>query len=276
MSLTYQTTGIIVRKQGFGENDLLITLLSPEKGLVKAIAPNARKHQSTLRGKTELFVVNNFLMVKGRNLDHISQVETEKTYRKLSQSLGKLTVSQYLAELVLNLAITEEPQPELYAIFNEHLRRIEQLSPNENLFPYIAQSVYHFLAIAGIAPNLYNCLKTQQPIIPNFEQKHWKVGFSFKAGGLLKTLNTGKMSDESHEIPINIQLNAIELALLQSLAHKILLPITEILPSIYSDSLIENGWIKIERILKDYIEFYLGHALKSAEVINAKSFVINH
>jgi DNA repair protein RecO (recombination protein O) len=276
MSLTYQTTGIIVRKQGFGENDLLITLFSPEKGLVKAIAPNARKHQSTLRGKTELFVVNNFLMVKGRNLDRISQVETEKTYRKLSQSLGKLTVSQYLAELVLNLAITQEPQPELYAIFNEHLRRIEQLSPNENLFPYIAQSVYHFLAIAGIAPNVYNCLKTQQPIIPNFEQKHWKVGFSFKAGGLLKTLNTGKMSDESHEIPINIQLNAMELALLQSLAHKILLPITEIMPSIYSDSLIENGWIKIEKILKDYIEFYLGHVLKSTALINAKSFIINH
>lgn len=146
MSLTYQTTGIIVRKQGFGENDLLITLLSPENGLVKAIAPNARKHQSTLRGRTELFVVNKFLMIKGKNLDRISQVETEKTYRKLSQSLGKLTASQYLAELVLNLAITQEPQSELYVILNEHLQRIEQLSPSENLFPYISQSVFHFFS----------------------------------------------------------------------------------------------------------------------------------
>lgn len=276
MNATYKTTGIIVRKQGFGENDLLITLLSPDNGLVKVIAPNARKHQSTLRGKTELFVVNNFLIIKGRSLDRISQVETEKTYRKLSQSLGKLTVSQYLAELILNLAITEEPQPELYAIFNEHLRRIEQLSNTENLFPYIAQSVFHFLAIAGVAPNVYNCLKTQQPITPNFEQKDWKVGFSFKAGGLLKTLNTGKINHESHQIPINSQLNAMELALFQSLAHKILLPITEILPPVYPDSLIENGWIRVERILKEYIEFYLGHALKSAEVINPKSFGINH
>ncbi len=268
MSGTYQTTGIIIKKQGFGENDLLITFLSPDNGLVKAIAPNARKYKSTLRGRTELFIVNNFLMVKGRNLDRITQIEIEKRYPKLSQSIGKLTVSQYLAELVLNLALTQQPQPELYAIFNEHLRRIEELSTSENLFPYIAQGVFHFLAIAGIAPDVYNCIETQQSIIPNFEQKDWKVGFSFKAGGLLKTLNTGKISYKSNPISINSQLNAVELALLQSLAHKILLPITEILPCIYPDSVIENGWMRVERILKDYLEFYLGHGLKSAEVIH--------
>ncbi|MBL1208456.1 DNA repair protein RecO [Geminocystis sp. GBBB08] len=228
MSKTYNIKGIIVQKQGFGENDLLITLLSPENGLIKAIAPNARKYQSTLRGKTELFVVNNFLIIKGRNLDRISQVDTEKTYHKLSQSLGKLTVSQYLAELVLNLAITQQPQPELYTVFNEHLKRIEQLSPKENLYPYIAQAVFHFLAIAGIAPNMYNCLKTQQPITPNFEQQGWKVGFSFKAGGLLKTLNTGKINHDHDSMIINSQLNALELALFQSLAHKVLLPISDI------------------------------------------------
>lgn len=271
MSQTYHTKGIILKKKGFGENDLLITFLSPENGLVKAIAPNARKYQSTLRGKTELFVVNDFFMAKGRNLHRILQVETEKTYTKLSQSLNKLTMAQYLAELVLNLAITSQPQPELYIIFNEHLHRINQVSPSESLFPYIAQSVFHFLAVTGIAPNVYSCVETQEAIIPNFEQKHWKIGFSFKSGGLSKILNSDKINYE-----INSQLNPMELALFQSLAHKVLLPIAEILPCVYPDSVIENGWIKIEKILKDYTEFYLGHALKSAQIINKKSLLINN
>jgi len=261
MTSTYQTTGIIVKKQGFAENDLLITFLSPEYGLIRAIAPNAKKHQSKLRGKTELFVVNNFLVTKGRNLDRIREIETQESYSKLRQTIEKISVSQYLAELIVNLAMTQQPQRELYALFNEHLRRIEQLSVKDCLFPYIAQAVFHFLAVIGIAPEVYACVETQQNIVPNFEQKSWKVGFSFKNGGLI-TINS-----ELNPIIIKNQLNAVELALLQSLGSKNLLPIHEIIPHMYSDSVIENSWIRVERILKDYIEFYLGHALKSAEII---------
>ncbi|BAQ66802.1 DNA repair protein RecO [Geminocystis sp. NIES-3709] len=261
MSNTYKIIGIIVKKQPFGENDLLITFLSSDNGLVKVIAPKARNHKSTLRGKTELLIVNHFSILKGKNLDRIIEIDTIKSYPKLTQSIEKLMVTQYLAELILNLGMIEQSQSELYTLFNEHLHRIEKLSINESLFPYLSQAVFHFLAVTGIAPNAYYCVKTQQPINPNFDQKDWKVGFSFEGGGIIN--HHSNISSTS----IDLNLNALELALLQSLSDKTIFAIPENIPSFYSHSHIEKAWIRVEKILKDYLEFYLGHALKSAQIM---------
>ena len=151
MSQTYKATGINLKGSPLGETDRLVTVLTSELGIVRAIAPGARKYKSRLRGRSELFVVNNLLIVKGRSLDKIIQADTIYTYPGLSQDLGKLAAAQYLAELVLYLAVSDQSQLELYELLNEHLRRIEQLANGQNVYPYLAQAVYHILAIAGVA-----------------------------------------------------------------------------------------------------------------------------
>ncbi len=267
MSGTYQTIGIILHKIPFQENDLLVTLLSPELGLIRGVAPGARKYKSFLRGRTQLFVINNFLLVKGRNLDRITQAETVESYSKLSQNIGKLTASQYLAELVLNLAISKEPQPEFFKVLTEHLGIIEQLSSNNNLFPYLAQAVFHFLMIAGIAPEINYCIKSRKVLTPNFEQPHWQVYFSFAGGGLINFNELKNLNNLTFSEQVNTKFNAIELALFQSLNNEYL---TDNRPNIinnYRQSLIDNAWIRLERSLKDYSEFHLGKKLKSAEMV---------
>ncbi|MDW8462667.1 MAG: recombination protein O N-terminal domain-containing protein [Geminocystis sp.] len=69
MSNVFETKGIILRRKALGEEDVLVTFLSPSLGLKKAIAPGAKKHKSPLRGKTELLLENNFLLIRGRSLD---------------------------------------------------------------------------------------------------------------------------------------------------------------------------------------------------------------
>lgn len=267
MSGTYQTTGIILHKILFQENDLLVTFLSPELGLIRAIAPSARKYKSRLRGRTELFVVNNFLLVKGRNLDRITQAETIESYPKLSQNISKLTVSQYLAEISLNLAFSEHPQEEFYELLTAYLKRIEQSSISTNLFPLIAQAIFDFLIVAGISPEVNYCINTREKLIPNFTQSNWQVGFSFLGGGLINfnQLNNSNKSIFSNKI--NHKFNPTELDILQSLSHKYLTNEELIIVKKYSDPQFNNAWIKVERTLKDYLEFHLGKKLKSAEMI---------
>lgn len=260
MKGNFQTTGIIVRKKPLGESDLLITFLSPELGLKKAIASSAREYKSIFRGRSELLMVNNFVLIKGRKLDRILQMETQKSYQKLSTSIGKLTMSQYLAELILHLAI-EEPQPELYTLFLEHLRRMENLNHDDLLFAHLAQAVYHFLAVSGIAPKVHHCVYSQKPIIPNFQQPHWRVGFSFAGGGVTEYV---KSSATSHLYPINDHLNAIELAFFQTLSQPHL---PDMLSLTKDHFLMQKSWIRIERILKSYVEFHLNCKMRSAEVI---------
>ncbi|MGI0481307.1 DNA repair protein RecO [Geminocystis sp. CENA526] len=259
MGNIYQTEGIILKKQSLGEDDLLITIFSPHRGLVKAVAPQARKHKSTLRGKTELLIVNHFSIQQGKSLDRILEVDTIESYPQLSRSIEKITVAQYLGELVLNLALKQEAQPDLYSIFREHLYRIENTEKNENLLPYISQAVFHCLATVGIAPNAYYCVNSQHPITPNFEQKSWKIGFSFEAGGLI--------NHNISSVSIETNLNALELSLLQSLSNKTVSSIPDNTPPHYSDGEIQKAWIRVETILKDYLEFYLGYPLKSAKML---------
>ena len=260
MNTSYELTGIVINKKPLAENDLLLTILSPEQGLVRVVAPSARKYKSQLRGRTELLVVNSFFIVKGKSLDRITQIETIESHPQLSYSIEKLTASQYLAELVLHLALPEQPQVELYTILLEHLNRLVEINRQVNLFPYISQAVFHLLAVSGIAPNVYTCVQSQKNIEPQFNQLRWHIGFSFHGGGVIRT-------NIPIHYPVNVKINAIELALLQSLASANLTPIEQIIPDHYDRLLIDKSWIRVERLLKSYLEFQLGKVLKSAEMI---------
>ena len=271
----YTTTGIILKGSTLKESDRLVRVLTPEYGLICATAPGAKKYRSRLRGRTELFVVNKFLIVKGRTLDKIIQADTIYTYPGLSKDLGKLAAAQYLAELALYLAVDEQPQPELYELLNEHLRRIEQLQFQQNVYPYLAQAVFHILAIAGIAPQVHACCLTQQLLQIDRLNANWRGGLSFERGGVVdmslkkKEDNQGEDNNnyESSFI-VNYKINAVELAIMQYLNEESLPQISEIIPTQLVELSVDSAWIRIEKILRQYIQHHLGKSIRSADLVD--------
>ena len=275
MSQTYKATGINLKGSPLGETDRLVTVLTSEWGIVRAIAPGARKYKSRLRGRSELFVVNNLLIVKGRSLDKIIQAETIYTYPGLSRDLGKLAAAQYLGELVLYLALSEQSQLELYELLNEHLRRIEQLANRQNVYPYLAQAVYHILAIAGVAPQFQACCLSQKLVLPNFSTPDWQVGFSFERGGIIDLTKAElnhhqETTDNSNNLitAINYKLNALEIALVQQLSCEALPQIDSLIASKSTHLSLDTAWLKIERILREYAQYYCGRSFRSADLID--------
>ena len=248
MSQTYQATGINLKGMPLGEHDRLLTILTPEYGLIRAVAGGARKYQSRLRGRSELFVVNELLLVKGRSsLHRLTQAETLYTYPKLTQSLGKLAISQYLAEIVLCFALSEQPQEELFTLLREHLHRIENCSPNptaETLFSLLNQGIFHLLSLAGIAPQVYNCCLTQRH--PDRD----RVGFSYQAGGIIS------QGTET----VNHSLNAVELNLLQQLSQPTL-------PANFSGEI--QHLQSIEKLLRNYTEYHFHYSIRAASLVDS-------
>ncbi|MDX2216313.1 MAG: DNA repair protein RecO [Oculatellaceae cyanobacterium bins.114] len=182
MAGTYKATGINLKGIPLGESDRLLTVLTREFGLIRVVAPGARKHQSSLRGRSGLFVVNELLIAKGRSLDKIIQAESLESYPSLSQDLRKLTASQYIAELVLYQALSDQPQDELFDLLNQLLSLIERL-PGATTLALLVQAVFHLLTLAGVAPQVNNCCLTQQALMPDLMNSDWRVGFSASAGG---------------------------------------------------------------------------------------------
>lgn len=305
MSRTYKATGINLKSMPLGESDRLITILTQEFGLIRAVAPGARKQNSSLSGRSGLFVVNELLIAKGRSLDKITQAQTLESYPRLSQDLGKLAASQYLAEIILAQALSEQPQEELFCLLNEHLSRLEQLphSSSSLVLAYLSHAVFHLLAIAGITPQVQVCCLTQCSLIPDFTDPDYQVGFSVPAGGtvslaalqriqaegrktkLLPITAYGVSSDKRvvvasatstsyqtfvhrQETPVlNTRLSATELALLQQLAQPTLTQIDAALPN--QQMALERGWISIEQILRQYTQYHLSRPIRSAALIDS-------
>ena len=200
MSRTYKATGINLKSMALGEADRLLTVLTREFGLIRVVAPGSRKHLSKLGGRSGLFVVNELLIAKGRSLDKITQAETLESYPGLSRDLGKLAASQYLAEMVLHQALSEQPQEELYYLLNEHLSRLEGLPKAKPflVYAYLTHAIFHLLALAGITPQVQVCCLSQRPLTPDFDTPNWQVGFSVSAGGIISLPALERLQSEGY------------------------------------------------------------------------------
>ena len=279
MNQKYKAKGIILKGSSIKENDRLVTVLTPEYGVIRAVAPGAKKLKSSLRGRTELFVVNELLILKGRSLDKIIQADTLYTYPGLSRDLGKLAAAQYLAELSLFLAVDEQPQADLYELLNEHLRRLESFPIHQLVYPYLAQAAFHLIAISGLAPQVFNCCVSQESITPDLAQKNWQTGFSFAGGGIVdlavleEQKNSNRLEDAEanyNRLPnVDRRIDSLELALLQLLSQE-QSPDTGGLASEQLKNFdLDRAWVKVEKILREYIQYHIGRRIRSATLVDS-------
>jgi DNA repair protein RecO (recombination protein O) len=297
MSGTYKAIGINLKSTPLGESDRLLTILTEELGLLRVVAPGSRKHKSSLGGRSGLFVVNNLLIVSGKNLDKVIQAETVESFPGLSQDLKKLTAAQYLAELALYQALSEQSQADLFHLLCEHLTRLETL-PGIVTLPCLVHAMFHLLALAGIAPQVFRCGVTQKEITPDFSDPDWRTGFSSVAGGVvllseLDNLRLGTapprkapsgapkiLSDHPQEgtashrtanftqtpPELHAQITAIELYLLQQLTKPDLLEtLMQADPPAFASNQI---WLPIERILRHYAQYHFDRPIRSATLID--------
>lgn len=183
MSASYKATGINLKGVPMGENDRLLTVLTAEYGLIRAIAPGSRKHESSLRGRSGVFVVNHLLLIKGKSLDKIIQAESIASYPGLSQDLGKLTAAQYLAELVLYQAMGDQPQSVLFGLIQAYLSALEGAQA-DGVLPLLVEGMVTLLRLAGVAPEVNLCAVTRQPLRQT-RTDGWQVGFHPSAGGVV-------------------------------------------------------------------------------------------
>ncbi|MBJ7898472.1 MAG: DNA repair protein RecO [Cyanobacteria bacterium RI_101] len=260
MSRSYSATGLILKSAPLGEADRLLTILSPEVGLFNAAAPGARKANSALGGRCQLFSVNQFFLGQGRSLARILQAEPLGAYPGLSASVGKLAGGQYLAQAALALALKEQPQGELYGLLREHLTRIEGAGADSDLYGLLAQALFHLLALGGVAPQIYRCCLTDDPITPDFVTLRWQTGFCFEQGGLAPLSFLGQDPRRSRQ---QRRLGPQDLFLLQQLPGARLPDLSQA-----PRPVAPRHWMRVERLLRDYAQYHLGQTFRAATLLD--------
>ncbi|MDX2254059.1 MAG: DNA repair protein RecO [Pseudanabaenaceae cyanobacterium bins.39] len=255
MSKSYQATGINLKAVPLGESDLLLTILTKEYGLIRAVAGGARKHRSAMAGRSSLFVINELQISHGRSIDRIKQAEMVQSFVGLGKTLAKLTAAQYLLELTIMQALSAQPQEELFVVLVEHLERLQQAA-NQNVLAHLVHGVYHLLAIAGFAPQVHSCCISQKTVTAKDGIPHWKAGFSITGGGVIAL-------EQGEDLPsdrISHYLNANEIKALQELAQTNL-------PE-YILQIGQSDWLFLEKLLRAYAQYHFDRPIQSSALID--------
>jgi DNA repair protein RecO (recombination protein O) len=171
----YRTEAVVLRRQVLGEADRLLTLYTPSRGKLRAVAKGVRRPSSRKAGHIELFMHSSLLVAKGRNLDIVTQAEALHSFRQLRDDLDRVTFAHYAVELLDRFS--QEGQ-ENQALFDLLIRTLQRLCEDSDLFLAIRFFELRLLALEGYQPQLFRCLDCGDTIVPvtnYFDPEHGGV-----------------------------------------------------------------------------------------------------
>ena len=155
---SYRTEAIVLRTHKLAEADRIITLLTRDRGKVRAVAKGVRRTKSKFGSRLEPFSRVDLLIHEGRNLDIITQAELLNSYgQDMTLDYPMWTVGQSMLETSDRLTSEESVSSESqYLLLIGALRTLTagEHDPSLVLDAFLLRS----LALAGYEPTLDACV----------------------------------------------------------------------------------------------------------------------
>jgi DNA repair protein RecO (recombination protein O) len=155
----YRDEAVVLRSMDFMEADRIVTLLTREHGLVRAVAKGVRRSSSRFGGRLERFGVIDVQLHRGRNLDTVTQVETIAPYgRQLAADYSLFTSATAMVETAERLTAVEEgPAPQQYLLLIGALHAMANRTHAATLV--LDSFLLRALAVAGWSPSCFDCAR---------------------------------------------------------------------------------------------------------------------
>ncbi|MBI5022982.1 MAG: DNA repair protein RecO, partial [Candidatus Magasanikbacteria bacterium] len=190
--MTFNTTAIILNRHAFKESDLLVTFLSRDFGKMTALAIGAKKIKSKLAGHLEPLREVKLMVAVGREIHKLGQAVTMNTFGvQSSQTPEAVWQAQKAAVLVEKVSPQWQKETRIYDFFKQFLF----LNFQSNFFPNLWYFfTFELLRLAGLSPELQNCLHCHDVISPG------KNCFDFQHGGLICSACAIKTKEQNQPI----------------------------------------------------------------------------
>lgn len=159
---TYRDQAVVLRQHKLGEADRIVTLLTKEHGVVRAVAKGVRRTRSKFGARLEPCSHIDVMLYPGRNLDIITAVETIETFNELIVGdYGKYTTACAVIETAERLAGEERaPAEKLYRLTAAALAAVAQGNRSRALVldAFLLRALDH----SGWMPILDECARCGQ------------------------------------------------------------------------------------------------------------------
>lgn len=260
--MLYTVDGLVIRSRDSGENDRLITVLTPD-GKITAVAKGARSMRSKVRNLTQPFVYGNFeLNQKGSAMPWLKGGSSGEIFYGLRDDVEKLFLASYVCDVANELSAENVDCSEilrltlnvLYAIMNS-LRPLSQIKAVFEL---------RAAAISGYRPDVLHC---EDCGAENAESTYFDVmGGSLvcseclMARGGVQRRNLRVSYDDIRESSVLIPLNPSTLAAIRFALYS---PMEKMLSFTLS---IEDDLSAFSKAGEAYLLNHLGHGFESLEM----------
>lgn len=121
----FTTEGVIIKRSNYGEADRILTIVTPFKGKIHAIAKGVRRITSRRGGNVELLNKVKLQIFAGRGLDIVTEAEAEETFPKVKNDLMLSSYASHIIELADRLLPEEQLNPAAYNLLVVALTLLE-------------------------------------------------------------------------------------------------------------------------------------------------------
>lgn len=149
------TTGLVLRQVKLGEADQILTLLTPDLGVISASAKGSLRLKNKLFSASGMFCYSEFSLTSGRSHYFVESAQVKKVFHGISESVEGMCLATYMAEIAIALSpAPPEAEAQLRLLLNSLYMIGQKKLPLRQL-----KTIYELraMSMAGYQPDLLAC-----------------------------------------------------------------------------------------------------------------------
>lgn len=149
------TKGLVLRATKTNESDRVLAILTPDHGIVSAMAKGALRLKNKLFSGTGLFCYSEFTLFQGKNMYIVDEAQVQTVFYGIHDDMENMALAMYFSELTMTLSpVGEEAGGMLRLLLNSFY-----LMSEHKRSPRFLKAVFELrsLSLAGFMPNLVAC-----------------------------------------------------------------------------------------------------------------------
>jgi len=170
------TPALVLRYADYSDSSRMLTLLTPETGLLDVLAQGCRRAKSPLMNATEVFTSGEFTLYEKNGRYTMEQCAITDSFFALREDYDRLVHAVYWTKLIETGAQSDAPADDIFHLALKALAYMcySDLPPELITFAFEA----HFMACLGYSPRVDSCVMCGVPL-------NGRAFFSAHHGGAL-------------------------------------------------------------------------------------------
>ena len=241
-----KATGLVLNKRDLRETSIIVDFYTKEFGKISGVLKGIRSEPEKFASNLEPFSLNEIIFYRKTHssLHLVAQADKLDNFTRARQNIERFTTAGFMMELIGSIMQLEDKNEE---VFNLALASLKELETNYNPEKIATIFKIKMLKLSGFKPHFDSCVSCMEKIMGQSK-------FSLSLGGLLcprcmpKDPGSRAIFRGTVATILHIERNNFSTSL----------------------SLGMNPQIKkeLDLILNAFLNFHLGHELKSQRLIN--------